>query len=239
MSVIAVASKNSMIEVIPAVLPRSYEELVGKLAELRGVAKVVQIDVVDGVFAPSRTWPYGDETRFSRILAEEEGLPFWEDFSFELDLMVLRAREEAARWVTAGVSGIIIHAESEDAREAVHSLQEKRGEGPFSISVGIALSLQTPLEELEQFAGLYDFVQLMGIAQIGKQGEPFDERVYARAEELRRRYAGTISIDGGVTIRTARELVRRGANRLAAGSAILSAENPPRAYRELLSTVNA
>src|SRR5271154_4804508 len=94
-----------MAEIIPAILPKNYEDLKNKIALVRGVAPVVQIDICDGNFVPSITWPFlsksYDETflennfdeHFRRILNEQEGLPFWEDIDFELDLMVTNASE--------------------------------------------------------------------------------------------------------------------------------------------------
>ena len=87
-----------MIEIIPAILPKDYEDLKNKIALVRGVAPLVQIDICDGVFVPSKTWPFStggaDDFNFHRILNEEEGMPFWEDIDFELDLLVADAVEE-------------------------------------------------------------------------------------------------------------------------------------------------
>jgi|SRR3989344_5792383 len=226
-----------MIEILPAILPRDYDDLAACLGALRGVTSVVQVDVVDGIFAPRVTWPYNDMGRFHRILAEEEGLPFWEDFSFEADLMVQSARRDAEGWVTVGASRVVIHVESPDAGEALTYLRSVR-EGTFGIETGVALSLETPLEELKKYEGMYDYVQLMGIAHIGRQGEELENQIYARIQELRRSYGGTISIDGGVKASAAHALVAAGATRLIAGSAIIRAEDPREAYDELLQQAN-
>jgi ribulose-phosphate 3-epimerase len=222
-----------MPSIVPAILPSDFDELAASLTALRGITKLVQIDVVDGVFAPAQTWPYGDEDRLARILAEEEGLPYWEQFSYEADLMVHHARRDAEAWVSAGASRVIIHAESKDADAALEYLQPLREGVSFIVEAGIALSLQTPLETLERFKDQFDFVQLMGIARIGRQGEALDELIYARIQALRADYQGTISIDGGVKADNARKLVEAGATQLVAGSAILAAEDPREAYRAL------
>lgn len=224
-----------MSEIIPAVLPRSFGELASALAALRGISPFVQIDVVDGSFAPGMTWPYTDRSAFEQTLAEESGLPYWEDFSFEVDLMVHAARQAAKEWVKAGASRIIVHAESRDSKDALLSLREFREKGaPFAVETGVALSLETPLSALTEFAGLFDSVQLMGIARIGAQGEPLDGRIYARIQELRNVFQGTISVDGGVKLDNARALARAGATRLVAGSAILKAEHVKEAYDALV-----
>ena len=37
-----------MIEIIPAILPKNYEDLKDKIALVRGVVPLVQIDICDG-----------------------------------------------------------------------------------------------------------------------------------------------------------------------------------------------
>lgn len=76
----------------------------------------------------------------------------------------------------------------------------------------------------------------MGIATIGRQGEPFDERVIEKIKSIRAKYPDmVISIDGGVSFDTAPELIEAGATRLVAGSAIFENPNPHGAIQELKS----
>lgn len=220
-------------EIIPAVLPATFEDLEGTLSRLRGIAPLVQIDVVDGIFAPNRTWPYSDQSSFEPIATGEKGLPLWEEFEFEVDSMAARVEKSAMQWVSAGVSRIIIHVESQDASQAVAALQRERG-GALGLQVGLALSIETPLSALDAYADMFDYVQLMGIARIGFQGEALDERVYERIASLRAMHPdGTIQIDGGVKLENAPRLKDAGVNRLVAGSAILNAPDPRAAYRAL------
>ena len=95
-----------MADIIPAILPKNYEDLKNKIALVRGVVPIVQVDICDGIFVKTATWPFSSRAKsrneveflnndldehFRRILNEEEGLPFWEDIDFELDLMVANA----------------------------------------------------------------------------------------------------------------------------------------------------
>ena len=66
-----------MIEVIASVLPfKTYEELKNKIGVLRGVVSTIQIDFCDGVFVPSKTWPFFsdgfDDYDFQKIMREEQ-----------------------------------------------------------------------------------------------------------------------------------------------------------------------
>jgi ribulose-phosphate 3-epimerase len=66
----------------------------------------------------------------------------------------------------------------------------------------------------------------MGIAEIGYQGQQFDERVVAKIMKLRNMSPDIIiSVDGGVNFETAPILIHAGANRLVSGSAIFKSED--------------
>lgn len=229
-----------MIEIIPAILPKNLAELEESLERLRSVSRTVQIDVVDGEFAPNKTWPYTDRSDFETILSEEEGLPFWEDFNFEIDLMVANATEDALDWVKAGAARIIVHVESADDRGALEALQEFRSKnGGPGIEVAIAISLGTSLEKLESLVHLVSEIQVMGIERIGFQGESFDERALARISELKGLYpTHIIGVDGGVTLLNISAIIEAGATRVAVGSAIFSSDDPEAAYREFKQLVS-
>jgi len=224
------------IEIVPAVLESSLEDISSRLESVRGAARAVQIDVVDGVYAPNRTWPYGSasqQAEFARIAAQEEGLPQWQDFDFEIDLMASHPEKTVLEWVEAGASRVIIHIHSEGALEAVQKLQERRG-GELGVAVGIALMCTDSVETLVPFEGLYDFVQVMGIEKVGFQGQSFDPRALDLLRALRKAYPELqLQIDGGVGRDHLRECAEAGATRIAQGSTIFSSEDPVRTIRDL------
>lgn len=212
-----------MIEIIPAIIPKNVEDLKEKLEKVHKLARFVQVDVIDGKFAPRPSWPYGegDKKSFQEIVSEEKGLPFWEDFDFEADLMIENPEESIDDFIKAGFGRLVIHIESTKNLEKVISETRERG-----ISVYLAQNIQTPTEELERWIDRIDGIQLMGISRIGFQGEPFDERVISKIKYLRERHPGLIiSIDGGVSLQTAPRLISAGANKLVAGSAIFKSED--------------
>ena len=104
-----------MTQVLPAIIATSYEDLCDKMSVVKGIVDLVQIDVCDGKFVPSETWPYiGDEeNHFEKIITEEqEGFPFWKDMYFEADLMVSNPKESAEKWIIAGAKAVVLHFES-------------------------------------------------------------------------------------------------------------------------------
>jgi ribulose-phosphate 3-epimerase len=221
-----------MIEIIPAVMPTSTTDLQSKLAQVVGLAPVAQIDVMDGKFVKNVSWPYTeDEEYFQGILNEDAGLPYWDQFDFEVDLMVVRPEEVINDWITAGVRRIVVHEESTDNLEKI--LKDFRERFPksdqpdvFDCEIGIAQNINTPTEDLFPYLDQVDFVQFMGIDVIGEQGNYFDERVLDKIRALREYSPQTIiSVDGGVSIETAPELIAAGVNRLVIGSAIFKSED--------------
>ncbi|MGC9605628.1 MAG: hypothetical protein ABSF56_02640 [Minisyncoccia bacterium] len=211
----------SKIEIIPAILPKDFKEIEDKAVMVKGLVKTVQIDICDGHFVPSFTWPYKKhDDSFEKIVHEEEGLPCWQDLDYEFDLMVDSPEKVVDEWVEAGGSRIIVHAESKgNVGKAIDILQDR-------VEIGLALNEDTPLDAINPYREKINFVQLMGIDKIGFQGQAFDEKVDGRIKEARIKFPGLpISIDGGVSLETAPELVAAGADRLVAGSAIFSSDN--------------
>jgi len=116
-----------MIDIIPAIIVKSLSGIEEQLSHVRGVASVAQIDVVDGVFAKNVTWPYTDQDSFDKILSGDEGLPLWEDFDYQFDVMAVRPDRIVADLVAAGASGIVVHAASDGALRAVDGQQFPSG----------------------------------------------------------------------------------------------------------------
>ena len=235
-----------MVEIIPASMPKSFAELEVLVVRVHGFAKKVQVDVVDGRFAKHswfspKTWPYKDRSSFDKIVEEEKGLPFWEEITYEFDLMIEHPLEEVMNFVRAGGTQIVIHAGAPGAALGLQKLVDVRqsDDGAFTITTGLALLPDMQPDVLEQFDALYDYVQVMGINRVGRQGEPFAPQSLALIERLRKRYPDiTIQVDGGVTMETARRLVQAGANRLVVGHVILAADNPEEAYNALYTEAN-
>lgn len=102
------------------------------------------------------------------------------------------------------------------------------------IAMGLAIDPDTDIDEVMEYIPSFDFVQCMGIAKIGYQGQPFDESVLEKINIIRNVFPNMpISVDGGVSAETARDLVGAGATRLIAGSAIMGAESTNEAIAEL------
>ncbi|MBU0750213.1 hypothetical protein KKH15_01720 [Patescibacteria group bacterium] len=210
--------------IVPAILSSSREDIEGKLAQLSKLTvDSVQIDVVDGVFAPSTTWPYSEE---ETSLDVGETFPYLGQISYEVDLMVQNPEKVIASWISAGASKITIHAKSTNYIGALlKNIRTTYGHdkdfAPDLLSIGIALDINADIAILDPFIDQIEYVQFMGIADIGVQGEPFDSRVLDKVRMWKRRNPSIpIQVDGGVSLMTASALLDAGVSKLIVGSAL-------------------
>jgi ribulose-phosphate 3-epimerase len=224
-------------EIIPAILAKDFQELRERIARVTSVATTVQIDMCDGKFVDSVSWPMNphDEATTEAILNEEEGLPFWDSLDFEFDLMVLNAHEQFEFFVRLGARRIIFHIEAErDTTKFKEFLEGLDMYTRENVQIGIALNTTTSIDAIKPVISHVDFVQCMGIEHIGHQGEPFDDRVLSQIASLRELYPELIiSVDGSVTLDTAPKLVEAGANRLVVGSFLMNSYDIRETIREL------
>ena len=245
-----------MIEIIPAILPKNYEDLKDKIALVRGVVPIVQIDICDGIFVKNMTWPFiippleisrhcalpgvpggtlADakfqgatlDMYFQNILNEQEGMPFWEDIDFELDLMVTDTVENFDVYTKLGPKRIVFHLEAvgdlEIFKEFLEGLDNYIRD---AIQIGVAISVTTSLEKIFPMVPLIDFVQVMGIEKIGYQGEDFTEKSIEYIKILKEKFTDlVVSVDGGINFETAPEVIEAGADRLIIGSAIFNTDD--------------
>lgn len=215
-----------MIPIVPAIIPKSLEHLESMLDRV-SFATEVQIDVVDGRFVPFASWPYQPNGQPIDIKDKTD------QFTLEVDLMVFDQVEAGKAWLTAGADTLVFHAEGIELEIL------KKFIADTSISIGVSALNDTPLDVFLPYVEVADYVQLMGIAEIGAQGQIFDERVLDRIKELKKIFPNlTISIDGSVNKHTIRPLCEAGADRLVSGSAIFSADDTQKAYEELVAKTN-
>ncbi len=230
-------------EILPAILPKDFAELEEKVALVKGLVPLVQVDVCDGKFTPKPCWPYKKhDENFAAILREERGLPYWEDVDFEMDLMIANPETELENWILSGANRLIIHFESlkksskqnadtgqeqpEGSLTALQRMESIIADLQGRIEIGVAINLDTPVDDIAPFIHDIDVVQCMGIAKIGFQDQKFDPRVIEKVRELKERFPERlISVDGGVSIENAGILRDAGADRLIIGSAIFDNEN--------------
>lgn len=218
-------SDTVAVDIVPAIIPTSAADLADKLSRASEFATEVQIDIVDGVYAKPASWPFADGSIDELATFER---PMF--LKVELDLMVNNPLEYLDALMVLRPTRVVVHIASiTDLDEVIaHSKAH-------DYILGIGVSLDTPMKYIEALdASDIGYFQIMGIATIGSQGKPFDERVLTKIREVLGCCAEhPISIDGAVNEETLPRLYTAGASRFVVGSAIWNAENPASAYTAL------
>lgn len=212
--------------ITPSLPARSLAELEALADSLAGVAQMLQVDMVDGVFAPHLSWPFTEAH-------PRESLPLLASLSarmpLELDCMIMHPEQYLDAFDALGIRSVIVHKGSTDAYAIIVARLHDAG-----IAAGIAATADTADEGFFALVPLFDFVQVMGIVQVGAQGQPFDERVVPLIEQVRTAFPDTpLSVDGAVNETTISRLKAAGATRFAPGSVITRATDPAAAFRSL------
>ena len=228
-----------MVQIVPAILAITAEEIAQKILKAKDITTEVQVDIVDGSFAGPATWPYThQEVTTTTILP-----PFSQSelMNIELDVMVDDPERTLSTWMNMGARRIVFHLESTlHMKDILDTLRTEYGyEKGFmssSLSVGIAVNIETRLELLEPYLDSIDYVQFMGIKRIGVQGQPFAKEVLSKIELFRKKHSDVpIQVDGAVSLETTPALLRLGVQRLIVGSALFSSSDIEQTYTQFTS----
>ncbi|MEK7176802.1 MAG: hypothetical protein AAB719_00680 [Patescibacteria group bacterium] len=130
------------------------------------------------------------------------------NLNFEAHLMVSHPEEIVETWIKRGATKIIVH----ELNDKINSFRGR-------VEIGLAVELHVPLEKVFPFVSKIDFLHLMSIATIGKQGNPLDERIFDRIKIVREKFPTlVISVDGGVNVTNFEKLKQVGVDRFVVGS---------------------
>lgn len=189
-------------EVIPAILVKSREDLLRRIAQVRGLVSEIQLDIMDGDFVPNKT-----------IGLEELGdLP---PARYEFHWMVRHPESWIERM--KGPHMHLVHVETITDISSVESAVKKAGG-----SLGLAINPETPLEKLLPLVPKAKRVLIMTVHP-GFSGQKYIEEMGQKIRKLRELYPKLdIEVDGGVNMETVSHAYSAGANILAAASAIFS-----------------
>ena len=146
-----------MIKIVPALLRNNFENFKKDLHQVESFAEYVQIDVMDGVFVPTRSFSEIDEINDLKSPAK-----------FELHLMVEHPLVEIEKWIKVkNIFRVIFHVESaDDIGTVIQKIHENNWQA------GIALNPNSPLSMIELYLSAVDLVLFLSVIP-GKQGSSF------------------------------------------------------------------
>ncbi|MFM8870934.1 MAG: ribulose-phosphate 3-epimerase [Actinomycetota bacterium] len=198
--------------IAPSVLPADFSKLGDEVKALEDAGvDLIQWDVMDGQFVPNLT--FGPDVIASA--RSHTSLPF------EAHLMVLTPDVMAKRYVEAGCSRLIVHAEA--CTHLHRTLENIRSMGA---TAGVALNPHTPASEVEHVLDLIDLVLVMTVNPgFGGQSyissmEPKIRQVRSMVDAAGLSDAVHVEVDGGIGPSTVAGAAAAGANLLIAGSAL-------------------
>jgi ribulose-phosphate 3-epimerase len=217
-------------------MPKGFADITEHAERVKDFVIYVQLDLMDGEFVEAKSWPFFDKDKQSvrELMDGEIRLPFSDKVKYEFDLMVRTPEADLKKYVKLGANRLIIHANSIDKKGLFLEEIDRCG-----VEWGIAFLTTDNLSDAKDLIMKANFVQLMGIENIGYQGQPFDPLVLDQVRRVREIKPDVIiSVDGGVNLDTARELASVGVNRLVSGSTIFSANAPEVAIEDLKRILN-
>lgn len=198
--------------IAPSVLPADFSRLGDEVVALEQAGvDLIQWDVMDGQFVPNLT--FGPDVIAST--RDRVTIPF------EAHLMVLTPDVMAQRYVEAGCSRLIVHAEA-----CTHLHRTLGNIGELGASAAVALNPATPPSAIAHVLDLVDLVLVMTVNPgFGGQRyiatmEPKIREVCALIEAAGRADDVNVEVDGGIAADTVAGAAAAGANVLVAGSAL-------------------
>ena len=204
------AHTDRAIEIAPSVLPADFSRLGDDVVALEkaGVDRI-QWDVMDGRFVPNLTFG-PDVIAACRPHAEVR---------FEAHLMVEEPDALLPRYVEAGCSLLIVHAEA--TRHLHRTLGRIRELG---VDAAVALNPATAPEAVAHVLDLCSLVLVMTVNP-GFGGQDYIATMEPKIAAVRRLIVEggrdcDLEVDGGIAPSTVQGAVRAGANVLVAGSAL-------------------
>jgi pentose-5-phosphate-3-epimerase len=152
-------------------------------------------------------------------------------FEIELDLMMKNPNTDLSFLNSFSPIDVVFHLDSINNEELGVQITNLLGKinwfDPQKLI--FAFSVGTDLEKFNYWYDEYIFkcrkVQVMGVTEIGKQGEPFDSGVVKYIQVLKEKYPGIeIQVDGSVNTETIGILESAGATRFICGSSIFDGD---------------
>ncbi len=200
------------IQIVPTLLTHSLAEFKSKLKKLEPYFALIQIDCADGKFVKNKT--FYDINKIKKIRTK---------VNYELHLMVKEPLKEIKKWENfKKVKKIIFHYEALKSDQQVLELIEYLKK--IKIKAGLAVNPETKVEKVKKFIPKLDLILFLGVKP-GWGGQKFQPRILNKIRKVRKLYPKLdIEVDGGVNLKNAKQIIKAGANILAAGSLFIKSE---------------
>ncbi len=214
--------------IAPSVLAADFANLQRDIEMINNSdADWFHIDIMDGVFVPNISF----------------GMPVLRDIAkhatktIDVHLMIVDPDRYIKTFADLGSNILTVHYEA--CTHLHRTLQAIKAEG---MKAGVAINPHTNASLLEDIINDIDLVCIMSVNP-GFGGQSFIENTYKKVQQLKdiidRNNADTIiEIDGGVTDKNAKQLVKVGADVLVAGSYVFKSKDPIQTIKGLKEIIS-
>ncbi len=206
--------------IVPALLTDKPGELERMIAQSGGFCDLVQVDIMDGKFVPSKSISAGD------LAKVKTGL------KLEIHLMVEEPGKYLEPFKRAGAGRIIFHYESkEDPAGLIPKIRA------LGMEAGIAINPETPVSKVEGYFKDIDVLLFLSVNP-GFYGSKFIPEVCDKARALKGRSGRPIiAMDGGLKTENILMIKEAGVDLACVGSGIFGKGDPKENYRALAEKV--
>lgn len=227
-------------KIIPAILENNLDVIKNKINYYSSLKQkfsldfnLVQIDFCDGEFVENKNWLPENAAQIKELLDMEKS------FDLEVHLMCKDIRKYFDIFRDAGVKYIVIHIDNLLNAEKEEILKIVEESVDAKVNLGLCSKLAFMKENQDsilsfigsnksEFTQSKIYLQVMGIENIGRQGEPFSQDSVNLIQEVRDLFPNEeldINIDGAVNEDTFKLFINAGASSLVVGSYFIKAES--------------
>lgn len=230
-------------KIIPAILENDLETIKNKINYYSSLKEkysldfnLIQIDFCDGEFVENKNWLPENFDQLRELVNLEK------DFNIEVHIMCKDIRKYFDICKSSGIKNIIIHIDNLLIAENEELLKITEESAESQINLGLCSKLSfmkenqdTLLSFIANNKALFNqskiYLQVMGIENIGVQGEPLGEDSVNIIQSVRDLFPSEeldINVDGSVNDATYQLFKNAGATSLVVGSYFIKAESEER-----------
>jgi ribulose-phosphate 3-epimerase len=207
--------------IVPAILASTKNEFFYLLRQAESFTDYVQIDLMDGFFVPTRSFPE------EKINSVETSL------SLELHLMVKHPAAFMSRIHNQHIKKVIFHFESKVKHLDFITHLNKRG-----MATGLAVNPDTRISQFRELGRKVDTLLFLTVTP-GKYGGLFRPEVIDKIAESRKIFPDkTIAVDGGVSLDNLKYFLDIGVDYVCVGSRIFLDDNPDKSYKTFTNMID-
>lgn len=220
-----------MNDIIPAIIPTNLGILREQFGKVLHLVKKVQVDILDGRYTPTKSWPFRESQfdEFLEMTREEGKFPYIDQFEVQIDMLLLHPIEYLGDFISIGAKSFIFHIDSTDhLKECIETAKSA------SCKVGLGVKPSGNIQIVEDFLFKVDFVQFMGNDKVGYNGVSLDPEVLKKIADFHARHPSIpLQIDIGVSEESIPKLRIAGISSFVSSSSIFNSGDPRAALKKL------